>query len=60
MSFEAVADGRTLVAIEESGWRESEAGLKSAFGNCMGWSQMLCALKVWLEYGFNLREGIYK
>jgi uncharacterized protein YndB with AHSA1/START domain len=60
MTFEPTEDGRTLVAIEESGWRESEAGLKSAFGNCMGWSQMLCALKVWLEHGFNLREGMYK
>jgi uncharacterized protein YndB with AHSA1/START domain len=60
VSFEAVEECRTLVSIEESGWRETEAGLKSAFGNCMGWSQMLCALKVWLEHGFNLREGMYK
>lgn len=60
MSFEPVEAGRTLVAIEESGWRESEAGLKAAFGNCMGWSQMLCALKMWLEHGVNLREDMYK
>ena len=60
ISFEAADDGRTLVAIEESGWRESDAGLKSAFGNCMGWSQMLCALKMWLEHGINLREGMYR
>jgi uncharacterized protein YndB with AHSA1/START domain len=60
MSFEPTDDGRTLVAIEEGGWRETETGLKSAFGNCMGWSQMLCALKVWVERGFNLREGMYK
>lgn len=60
MSFEATDDGRTLVAIEEGGWRETETGLKSAFGNCMGWSQMLCALKAWVERGFNLREGMYK
>ena len=60
ISFEAADDGRTLVAIEEGGWRETEAGLKSAFGNCMGWSQMLCALKVWVEHGLNLREGMYR
>lgn len=60
MSFEPTDDGRTLVAIEEGGWRETEAGLKSAFGNCMGWSQMLCALKAWVERGINLREGMYK
>jgi uncharacterized protein YndB with AHSA1/START domain len=50
MSFEA---------IDKGGWRETETGLKSAFGNCMGWSQMLCALKAWVERGINLREGLY-
>ncbi|MFD1613414.1 SRPBCC family protein [Sphingomonas tabacisoli] len=60
MTFEPTEDGRTLVAIEEGGWRETEAGLKSAFGNCMGWSQMLCALKAWVERGINLREGMYR
>ena len=60
MSFEAVDGDRTLVAIEESGWRETETGVTAAFGNCMGWSQMLCALKAWVEHGLNLREGMYK
>jgi uncharacterized protein YndB with AHSA1/START domain len=60
MEFEALEDGRTLVAISEEGWRETEGGLKASYGNCMGWSQMLCALKVWLEHGINLREGMYK
>ena len=59
MSFEAIESGRTLVAIEESGWRETEAGAKAAFGNCTGWSQMLCALKAWAEHGINLRAGMY-
>lgn len=61
MSFSPV-DGdpvRTLVEIAEEGWRESEAGLKASYGNCMGWSQKLAALKVWLEHGINLREGMY-
>jgi uncharacterized protein YndB with AHSA1/START domain len=60
MEFKALDDGRTLVMITESGWRDTPGGLKSSYGNCMGWSQMLCALKCWVERGFNLREGMYK
>ncbi len=60
MSFKSTDDNRTLVEIEENGWRDTESGLKSSYGNCMGWSQMLCALKAWVEYGINLREGAYK
>lgn len=60
MSF-APADGnRTLVSIAEEGWRETETGLAASYGNCMGWSQMIAALKVYLEHGINLREGFYK
>lgn len=58
-TFEPLDDGRTLVTIEESGWRETPAGLKAAFGNCQGWSQMLAALKAWIEHDINLREGFY-
>ncbi len=60
MTFQGLDDGRTLVDIAEEGWRETEAGLKASYGNCMGWSQMLAALKAWLEHGINLREGMYK
>jgi uncharacterized protein YndB with AHSA1/START domain len=60
MTFEALADGRTLVSIAEEGWRNTENGLKASYGNCQGWSQMLCALKAYLEYGINLREGMFK
>ncbi len=59
MEFKPLDDGRTLVTITESGWRETPGGLQSSYGNCMGWSQMLCALKCWVERGFNLREGMY-
>lgn len=62
MTFSPV-DGdpqRTLVEIAEEGWRETESGLRASYGNCMGWSQMLAALKVWIEHGINLREGMYK
>lgn len=60
MTFKALDDGRTLVEIGEEGWRETGGGLKASYGNCMGWSQMLCALKMWIEHGINLREGMYK
>ena len=60
MTFQGLDDGRTLVEIAEEGWRETEGALKASYGNCQGWSQMLCALKVWLEHGINLREGMYK
>jgi uncharacterized protein YndB with AHSA1/START domain len=57
----APVDGgaRTHVTIAEEGWRESQAGLDASYGNCMGWAQMLAALKVWVEHGINLREGMY-
>ncbi len=59
MTFQGLDDGRTLVEIAEEGWRETEGALKASYGNCQGWSQMLCALKAWLEHGINLRAGMY-
>ncbi|MFV0278449.1 MAG: SRPBCC family protein [Parahaliea sp.] len=60
MAFQATDDNRTLVEITEQGWRETPSGLRASYGNCMGWSQMLAALKIWLEHGINLREGMYR
>ena len=60
MEFEPLDDGRTLVTIAEEGWRETEAGQNASYGNCEGWTGMLCAMKVWLEHAINLREGFYK
>ena len=60
MTFTSLdGDTRTLVEIKEEGWRENEGALKASYGNCQGWAQMLAALKAWLEYGINLREGMY-
>jgi uncharacterized protein YndB with AHSA1/START domain len=56
MSFEALDRNSTLVRIIESGWKENQKGLDASYGNCMGWTQMLCCLKVYLENGVNLRE----
>ena len=56
----ALDDGRTLVTIAEEGWRDTEAAQQASYGNCEGWTGMLCAMKVWLEHRINLRDGFYK
>ena len=61
MTFQPLDDGaRTLVRIAEAGWRQTAEGLKASYGNCMGWSQMLSALKARVEYDINLRDGAYR
>lgn len=60
MNFERLDDGGTLVTIAEGGWEASQAGLEKSYLNCEGWTQMMCCLKAWLEYGINLREGYYR
>jgi uncharacterized protein YndB with AHSA1/START domain len=60
MTFKCLDDGRTLVEVAEEGWRENQGALQASYGNCQGWTGMLLALKVWLEHGINLREGLYK
>jgi uncharacterized protein YndB with AHSA1/START domain len=60
MRFTDADGGRTKVEIAESGYRETAASVKASYGNCMGWSQVLAALKMWVEHRINLREGAYK
>ena len=60
MSFEATEPGETLVKISESGWNENQDELNRSYSNCMGWSQMLSALKAYTEYGIDLRKGAYE
>jgi uncharacterized protein YndB with AHSA1/START domain len=57
--FEPLDDGGTLVRISEGTWRETQQGLDASYGNCMGWTHMLCALKLHLERGINLREYFF-
>lgn len=59
MTFEADGPEATIVRIAESGWDETEENLKRSYSNCMGWSQMVSALKAYAEYGINLRKGAY-
>jgi uncharacterized protein YndB with AHSA1/START domain len=60
IEFEALDDGRTLVTIAEEGWPATDGGRKASYGNCEGWTGMLCAMRVWLEHDIKLREGFYK
>lgn len=57
--FDSLSPEETLVTIHEGGWHNTNTGLKASYRNCMGWSQMLCSLKAYLEYGINLRKGAY-
>ena len=59
MTFESLDPHNTLVKISESGWRETQKGLNGSYGNCFGWTQMIFALKAYLEYGINLRKGAF-
>ncbi|WP_339933503.1 SRPBCC domain-containing protein [uncultured Brevundimonas sp.] len=60
MTFTPLDDGtRTLVTIAEARWKPTPAGLKASYGNCAGWTEMLAALKAWVEYDINLRQGAY-
>ncbi len=60
MDFEPLEDGATLVTIAETGWHEDAKAVSRSYLNCEGWSQMLCCMKAYLEYGINLREGYYR
>ncbi|MBU1347225.1 MAG: SRPBCC domain-containing protein [Alphaproteobacteria bacterium] len=61
MTFKPLDDDRrTLVTIAEERWEDTPEGLKASYGNCMGWSQMLSALKASVEYDINLRNGAYR
>jgi uncharacterized protein YndB with AHSA1/START domain len=59
-TFEEAEPGRTLVTVRESSWLPTASGSAAAFGNCEGWTQMVSALKIWVEHGINLREGYYR
>jgi uncharacterized protein YndB with AHSA1/START domain len=59
LEFEPLEGGATLVRISEGKWTENQRGLDASYGNCMGWTQMLCAMKLYVERGINLREYFF-
>lgn len=58
--FQPVGEGRCKVSVTKSGWSPNAGGLQMAYGNCMGWSMMLAAMKAWLDHGIMLRQGMFK
>lgn len=58
--FEPVGGNRCKVNVTESGWSADSVGLKAAYGNCMGWSHMLSAMKAWLDHDIQLRPGMFR
>ena len=57
--FEQSGADETLVKVTESGWQENQEELDRSYMNCMGWSQMIFALKAYAEHGIDLRKGAY-
>jgi uncharacterized protein YndB with AHSA1/START domain len=58
--FEKIDNNATLIKLSQSGWKSmSQESVDESHISCMGWTQMLCSLKVYLEYGKNLREFFY-
>lgn len=58
-TFEARGEERTLVTISGTGFADTDAGWAAVVDQTGGWTAMLCAMKVWLEHGINIREGFY-
>lgn len=59
VEFEASGND-TIVRISETGWRENQQDLDSSYLNCMGWTQMMCCLKAYVEHGIDLRKGAFE
>jgi uncharacterized protein YndB with AHSA1/START domain len=59
MEFKKLGPRNTQVVVSESGWKNTPKGRANSYGNCMGWTQMICCLKAYLEYGINLRKGAF-
>lgn len=59
-AFEALSPSRTRVTVTETGWQPTPEGLRSAYGNVMGWSYMLAAMRVWLDHGIAMRPGMFR
>ena len=57
ITLEQKGENRTLVKITESDWPADFQGAARCMGQVEGWTNFLCCLKAYLEYGVNLRVG---
>jgi uncharacterized protein YndB with AHSA1/START domain len=59
MNLTRKSDSNTHVEVLEKSRENDEAGLKWLKGNTEGWTNFLCCLRAYLEYGINLRKGCF-
>ena len=59
MTFEALAGDLTKVSVQETGWEKTDAGIAALAEQTQGWTQFMCGLKAFVEYGINLRKDAY-
>jgi uncharacterized protein YndB with AHSA1/START domain len=59
-TIEFAPDGpdATVVTVIESKFPLTEEGVKLALGQTAGWTHTLCGLKVYVQFGINLRAGL--
>ena len=59
ITLEPKDENRTLVKVTESDWPADYKGANRCMGQVEGWTNFLCCLKAYLEYGINLRIGAF-
>ena len=59
ITLEPKDENQTLVKITESDWPADYKGANRCMRQVEGWTNFLCCLKAYLEYGINLRVGAF-
>ncbi len=59
ISFSEFENHSTIVTVTEKSMPNDEIGINWLKGNTEGWSNFLCCLKAYLDYGINLRKGSF-
>jgi len=59
ITLEPKGENRTLVKVTESEWPADYKGANQCMSQVEGWTNFLCCLKAYLEYGINLRIGAF-
>ena len=57
ITLEPKGENKTLVKITEADWPADYKGANRCMGQVEGWTNFLCCLKAYLEYGIDLRVG---
>jgi len=59
ITLEPKGEKQTLVKITKSDWPADYKGANQCMRQVEGWTNFLCCLKAYLEYGINLRVGAF-